>query len=244
MNKLNNEPVLRASIADVKRARKEKKLFLSPQERLDPVESLVVDLALNGTLSAGSVLPDEYTRLLLESTVFFYQVSETSESPVFDRIIMVIDDTHVNKISIYTLDKDTDTYNLKDFTVLTPEIQGTFITNNLSKTVYFEEAARLKDDRMYQYQEDMADVYKLLFYVTFQTELVLRDSIEDIESRLVAILENTEITLHLNITRTIKLYGNLDDEGFLNLNIREIGTPDTFWTRSVHLREVLLQLGR
>ena len=62
-----------------------------------------------------------------------------------------------------------------------------------------------------------------------------------IPDELKDLLNNTEVTLHLDISKSVKLYGEVDEQGFLNLNIREIATPDIYWSRSVLLAEIIDQ---
>ena len=124
---------------------------------------------------------------------------------------------------------------------MVPEVNEVFITTNISKTMYLEHATRLKKEKVYQYGEDLAGLYKILFHVVFQTDSPSITNPERLEELLVDLLNDTEVTLHLNITRTVKLYGGVDDEKFLNIYVREIGTPDTYWSRAVLITELANQ---
>lgn len=235
-----NEPVTRTFIKTEKQRRKERRLFISPvAESTTDDERLLIDIALNNTVAEDSVLPEEHERSLMLATEYYYQVSAVRKPEEFNKTILVTYDISSNKIRIFIYDKPMDKYIMKQFVVLIPETTSSFITNNLSKTVYLENAARLTKEKVCQYSENIADVYKLLFHVVFQTDMAEFVDTDNIESSLFELLKDTEVTLHLNITRTIKLYGKVDEEKFLNLYIREIGTPDTFWTRSVLLPELV-----
>ena len=57
-------------------------------------------------------------------------------------------------------------------------------------------------------------------------------------AHLKAILNGTEVTLNLNVTKSVKLYGHIDDKLYIHLYVREIGTPDTFWIRTASIPEI------
>ena len=237
-----NEPLVRNTIKQEKLTRKECRIYLTPSSELTEEEKLLVDLALNNTAVGDTVLPEEYEKILLLSTSSYYQVADTKVNPVFNKIILVMYDANQSKINIYVYDKPTDKYTVKQFLVVVPEFNNKYVISNLSKNTYTEAVVRLRKEQVFQYSEGLADIYRLLFHIVFQTDL--SDFVDNgrTEEDLVSLLDDTEITLHLDITRTVKLYGNVDDQKFLNLNIREIGTPDTFWTNSALLPEITNQI--
>lgn len=239
MSIVNNEPLIRALLKKERTNRRERKLYLTPTANLNEVERLLVDIALNNTVVEDTVLPEEYEKCLTLLTSDFFQVADSVEQSNFNLLIMVIVDSHKSRLNIYIHDKVSDRLVQKQFPILVSDLENQFITSNLSKTVYLENAARLTKDKVYQYSESLADVYRLLFHVVYQTDLNGFKDTGNIERQLVELLKDTEVTLHLNITRTIKLYGTVDAEKFLTLNIREIGTPDTYWSRSALLPELI-----
>lgn len=239
MTLVSNEPIVRAYIKKEQTIRAEKRVHLTPGGDLDTVDQLVIDMALNDIMPENTVLPLEYEKNLMLSTSRYYQVSNTVSSPVFDRTIMVNFDTSASKINIYIYNKSTDVITLKQFRVLVTETSSRFITADMSKSEYLTKAVHLVKNKVFQFRADLDEAALLLSHVVFQVDLIDYTPSPLIESKLVELLSATEVTLHLNITTTVKLYGGIDQEKFLNLYIREIGTPDTYWTRSVLLTELL-----
>lgn len=239
MTTLANGPVVQALFNEHKSKRQERRVFAAPLSELTSEDSIVIDLALNNVITEDSVLPLEIEQHLMIATNFFYQVSNYKGVDEYPQSILVTFDGNQNQIKIYIQDKADNTITVKKYFVVTPEMGDMLITKNLSKTTYLENAARLVKESVLQYSDELATVYRLLFHVVYQTEFIKPDDVDNIEAALVSLLQDTEVTLHLNVTNTIKLYGDIDSENFLNLYIREIGTPDTYWSRSVLLPELL-----
>lgn len=239
MGRINNEPIVRAFIKKEQNTRTEKKVSLTSIDKLDPIDRLVVDLALNNSLPEESVLPDEYVKQLVISTSRYYQVTYNDVAPVYDRVLLAHYDPSNNKVSIYIYTKSTDFLAVKQFKVLVQETVNQFLTTDLPKAEYFAHAVHLTKNKVFQFRDDLDEAALLLSHVVFQMDIVDLKVSPFVESKLVDLLADTEVTIHLNITDTVKLYGEIDSEKFLNLYIREIGTPDTFWKRSVLLTELL-----
>lgn len=239
MGRINNEPIVRAFIKKEQSTRIEKKVSLVSTDNLDPADRLVVDLALNDALPEDSVLPDEYVKQLVLSTSRYYQVTYNEITPSYDRILLAHYNPSANKVSIYIYSKTTDVLTVKQFRVLVQETVSQFITTDLPKADYLAHAVHLSKSKVFQFREDLDETALLLSHVVHQIDLMGLKVSPFVEAKLVDLLEDTEVTIHLNITNTVKLYGEIDSEKFLNLYIREIGTPDTFWKRSVLLTELL-----
>lgn len=239
MGRINNEPIVRALIKKEQSIRTEKRISLVSADSLDSVDRLVVDLALNDLLPVDSVLPDEYVKQLILSTSRYYQVSYNDVIPDYDRILLAHYDPSSNKVDIYIYSKSTDVLSVKQFRVLVQESVNQFLTTDLPKADYLARAVHLSKNKVFQFREDLDETVLLLSHVVYQIDLMGLQVSPFVETKLVDLLEDTEVTIHLNITDTVKLYGEIDSEKFLNLYIREIGTPDTFWKRSVLLTELL-----
>lgn len=239
MVSIANQPVLQAFFNTESSKRQERKVFASPISELCAEDAIVVDVALNNIVSEDTVLPVEIEHQLMIATNYFYEVSDYKNREEYHRSILVTFDGVSSCIKIFIYDKLENVLSVKKYVVVTPEIGELFVTENLSKTEYLENASRLTQGAVLQYGEELAEAYKVLFHVVFQTEFMLPTDVDAIQSTLTGLLLNTEVTLHLNITSTAKLYGVIDSSNFLKLYIREIGTPDTFWMRTVLLPDLL-----
>lgn len=236
---VTNAPIIQAFFNEQKSKRQERRVFTSPLSELTKDDHVLIDVALNSVVAEDSVLPHEIEKSLMLTTGYFYQVSTYKNSEDYNTAILVDFDGTYNRLNIYVYDKILKSYTVKRYAVVTPTMVNTFITSNITKIEYNDQAIRLTKEAVFQYSGSLSPIYSILFHVVFQTALVEPNDIDAVKALLIDLLQNTEITLHLNLTQTVKLYGEIDAENFLKLNIREIGSPDTYWSRMVLLPELL-----
>ena len=234
----SNNPLAVAAFMSAASNRKEKAVVSYPIEKLTPPDFTVINVALNNIVSEGSILSDDIARDLSLATQFIYQVAPDENHLTYSTTILVIEKGYENAFEINIYNKDTGQLTVKKYLVEVKTHTPLYSDAPFNRGEYLESATRLIHEAGIQYSENLAESYKFLFYLIFFTEIKITAPLNDVAARLKAILNGTEVTLNLNVTKTVKLYGHIDDKLYIHLYVREIGTPDTFWIRTASIPEI------
>lgn len=236
---IKGNPVTLALVKQISESREEKRTYAEPIEDIKDECNTVVSLALHNTLSDNSYLPQNMVDDLVLATKYVYQVESFKGNLEFNNTVMVVANLHA--FNIYVIDNINQELISKMFLVAIKAPPVYYVDSEFTKAQYLETAGRLTNNRVVQYSEDLIFSYKVLFNLIFFTELNRTGSLAEVISQLKVLLAGSEVTLQLNITSTIMLYGDVESDGTLHLYIRQIGTPDTYWKRTASLSELLGQ---
>lgn len=237
-----NNPLAVAAFMSASNNRQEKAVISYPVEKLSPPDFTVINVAINNIVSEGSILPDDIANDLSLATKYIYQVAPDENHLTYGTTILVIEKSYENAFEINIYNKDTGQLSIKKYYVEVKSHTPLYTDSPFTRGEYMEAATRLVHDAGIQYSENLAESYKFLFYLIFFTDIHISATLNDVVTHLKAILNGTEVTLNLNVTKTVKLYGLIDDKLYIHLYVREIGTPDTFWIRSASVPEILGQI--
>lgn len=218
--------------------RQERAVISYPIENLSPPDFTVINIALNNIINEGSILSDDISRDLSLATNYIYQVAPDEQHLTYGTTILVIEKGHENAFEINIYNKDTGQLTIKKYYVEVKTHQPLYCDAPFNRGEYMADATRLMHEAGIQYNENLAESYKFLFYLIFFTDIKITAPLNDVVTHLKAILNGTEVTLNLNVTKSVKLYGLIDDKLYIHLYVREIGTPDTFWIRTASIPEI------
>lgn len=236
---IKGNPITLALVNQLSNSRIEKKVYSEPADEINDESSTVINLSLRHVLSDQSYIPTEMANDLTVATKYVYKVESFKGNGIYTNTVIVVLDN--NKFNIYDVDHVNNVLNTKSFLMVAKSKSDVFIDSLFTKGQYLETAGRLKNSRVVQFNDDLGLSYQVLFHLIFFTELKLSGSFNDVVGNLRALLLDSELTLQLNITNTVLLYGDVEDNGTLHLYIRQIGTPDTYWKRTASLLELLGQ---
>lgn len=233
-----NNPLAVAAFMATASNRQERAVISYPIEKLTPPDFTVINVALNNIVSEGSILSDDISRDLSLATNYIYQVAPDEQHLTYGTTILVIEKGYENAFEINIYNKDTGQLTIKKYYVEVKTHQPLYSDTPFNRGEYMADATRLIHEAGIQYNENLAESYKFLFYIIFFTDIKITAPLNDVVTHLKAILNGTEVTLNLNVTKSVKLYGLIDDKLYIHLYVREIGTPDTFWIRTASIPEI------
>lgn len=233
-----NNPLAVAAFMAAASNRQERAVISYPIENLSPPDFTVINIALNNIINEGSILSDDISRDLSLATNYIYQVAPDEQHLTYGTTILVIEKGYENAFEINIYNKDTGQLTIKKYYVEVKTHQPLYSDTPFNRGEYMADATRLVHEAGIQYNENLAESYKFLFYIIFFTDIKITAPLNDVVTHLKAILNGTEVTLNLNVTKSVKLYGLIDDKLYIHLYVREIGTPDTFWIRTASIPEI------
>ena len=233
-----NNPLAVAAFMAAASNRQERAVISYPIENLSPPDFTVINIALNNIINEDSILSDDISRDLSLATNYIYQVAPDEQHLTYGTTILVIEKGYENAFEINIYNKDTGQLTVKKYYVEVKTQQPLYIDAPFNRGEYMADATRLVHEAGIQYNENLAESYKFLFYIIFFTDIKITAPLNDVVAHLKAILNGTEVTLNLNVTKSVKLYGHIDDKLYIHLYVREIGTPDTFWIRTASIPEI------
>lgn len=227
-----NSPIAIRSFNEKYKNRTRKRIYVTPTSDLSVEERTLVDIMFNNSLPPGSMLPKDVEEKLRRIETNAYQVSYNKSFEAYK--VRIIVDSGNDFIDILI---DTDgVFESRRFNCIKLAAQPAYIDTPLTKEEYILSAAHLFESDTLQYNEALADSYKVLFKVLFFVDLKgLTEDISDVRAYIETLLRNSEVTLHLSANKSVMMHGNIDGDGVVTLHVREINTPDTYYTRTFAL---------
>lgn len=227
-----DSPIAIRSFNEKYKNRNRQRIYVTPSAELTIEERTLVDLVFNNSLTQGNVLPKDVEDKLRRIEGNAYQVSYNKSIEMYK--VRIIIDSSSNSIKIFV---DTDSvYDVREYKTITLASEPAYIDTPLTKEEYILSAARLFESDVIQYSDVLAESYKVLFKVLFFVDLAaLTESMEDVRAYIKTLLKNSEVTLHLSANNSVMVHGNIDADGVVTLHVREISTPDTYYTRTFAL---------
>lgn len=227
-----DSPIVIRSFNEKYKNRNRQRIYVTPSAELTIEERTLVDLVFNNSLTQGNVLPKDVEDKLRRIEGNAYQVSYNKSIEMYK--VRIIIDSSSNSIKIFV---DTDgVYDVREYKTITLASEPAYIDTPLTKEEYILSAARLFESDVIQYSDVLAESYKVLFKVLFFVDLAaLTESMEDVRAYIKTLLKNSEVTLHLSANNSVMVHGNIDADGVVTLHVREISTPDTYYTRTFAL---------
>lgn len=214
-------------------------VVMSPKTGLTPEQQLIMDIGIHSTVTDNSVLPDDMQKLLISTIFQSYRFYEYSEDPTCAYKVIVVAEEQKQRILLYVLQPSRNKLSIKVLNIKQTEEIPEAIDTALSPEDYVIAAGRCTNKETIQYNELLSDTYKLLFSVVYSTAIDEYPVLEEVVEDLKLLFKDTEISLHLDITNSVNLLGFIDSGNNMHLNVRQIGTPDTYWTRTVNLASYL-----
>lgn len=227
-----DSPIAIRSFNEKYKNRNRQRIYVTPSAELTIEERTLVDLVFNNSLTQGNVLPKDVEDKLRRIEGNAYQVSYNKSIEMYK--VRIIIDSSSNSIKIFV---DTDgVYDVREYKTITLASEPAYIDTPLTKEEYILSAAHLFESDVIQYSDVLAESYKVLFKVLFFVDLAaLTESMEDVRAYIKTLLKNSEVTLHLSANNSVMVHGNIDADGVVTLHVREISTPDTYYTRTFAL---------
>ena len=227
-----DSPIAIRNFNEKYKARVRKRIYVTPSAELSVEDRVLVDIVFNGSLATRSVLPKDVEDKLRRIEDTAYQISYHKTMNMYNvRVLVLFSGNHVR----FLIDTD-GTYEERIFDIVVEASVPAYIDTILTRADYLIGASTRTDSAVLQYNDALTTAYKILFKILFFTEVnQLDEDITTVRMYLDSLLENCEVTLHLTVNRSVMLYGDVDALGVVTLNVREISTPDTYYTRTFAL---------
>lgn len=227
-----DSPIAIRSFNEKYKNRNRKRIYVTPLSDLSVEDRTLVDVVFNNSLTTNNVLPKDVEEKLRRIEGNSYQVSYHKSNNMYKVRILI--DTTDSSIRILI---DTDgSYEYREYKTVAISVVPAYIDTPLTKEEYLLGATRLLGSDTIQYNENLAESYKVLFKILFFVDLEkLVDDKDTVRLYLESLLRDSEVTLHLTPNKTIMLYGTVDSDAVVVLHVREISTPDTYYTRTFAL---------
>lgn len=227
-----NNPIAIQNFNEKYKNRTRKKIYVTPSSELSIEDRTLVDIVFNNSIPPGGVLPKDVENKLRRIENNAYQISYHKTLSMYNVRLLIM--TAGDSIR-FIIDTD-GSYDERSYKVIMVTSEPAYIDTALSRAEYLIGSSECRESTVLQYNAALAPAYKILFKILFFTEV--EDLIDDINTTrmyLETLLKDTEVTLHLTANRSVMLYGSVDNSGVVTLNVREISTPDTYYTRTFAL---------